>query len=121
MPWLLLFAAGLLEIVWATAMKYSAGFTRPTPTIVMIVGMIASFWLLATAMRSLPLGTAYMVWTGIGAVGAFALGILAFGDSAAPLRIAVVCALVAALVGLKLVSDGSPASQLAPAPRPAAR
>ncbi|TYP67201.1 quaternary ammonium compound-resistance protein SugE [Stutzerimonas stutzeri] len=104
MPWLLLFTAGLLEIVWATAMKYSAGFTRPIPTIVMVVGMIASFWLLATAMRSLPLGTAYMVWTGIGAVGSFVVGVVFLAESVTAMRMAAAGMIVAGIVTMKLAS-----------------
>ncbi len=76
MAWLQLFSAGLLEIVWAVAMKQSHGFTRPWPTAIMVVAMTGSIVLLAMAMRSLPLGTAYMIWTGIGAVGAFLVGIM---------------------------------------------
>ncbi|MEQ3643562.1 MAG: multidrug efflux SMR transporter [Paracoccus sp. (in: a-proteobacteria)] len=104
MPWLLLFTAGLLEIVWATAMKYSAGFTRPIPTIVMVVGMIASFWLLATAMRSLPLGTAYMVWTGIGAVGSFVVGVVFLAKPVTAMRMAAAGMIVAGIVTMKLAS-----------------
>jgi quaternary ammonium compound-resistance protein SugE len=104
MPWLLLFTAGLLEIVWATAMKYSAGFTRPIPTIVMVVGMIASFWLLATAMRSLPLGTAYMVWTGIGAVGSFLVGVVFLAEPVTAMRMAAAGMIVAGIVTMKLAS-----------------
>ena len=80
MAWLCLLVAGLLEVVWAVAMKQSDGFSRPIPSIVTVVGMILSFWLLSMAMKSLPLGTAYTIWTGIGAVGAFVLGISAFGE-----------------------------------------
>ncbi|HBT03076.1 MAG TPA: QacE family quaternary ammonium compound efflux SMR transporter, partial [Citreicella sp.] len=81
MAWILLVVAGLLEIVWAFAMKQSHGFTRIVPTLVMVAGMAGSFWLLSLSMRSLPLGTAYMVWTGIGAVGAFIVGILFLGEA----------------------------------------
>ncbi len=88
MPWIILFVAGLLEIVWAGAMKQSHGFTRPLPVIIMLVAMIGSFWLLALAMRHLPLGTAYMVWTGIGAVGAFAVGVTLLGEPVTMLRLA---------------------------------
>mgnify|MGYP002755601856 FL=1 len=104
MPWLLLFTAGLLEIVWATAMKYSAGFTRPIPPIVMVVGMIASFWLLAAAMRSLPLGTAYMVWTGIGAVGSFVVGVVFLAEPVTAMRMAAAGMIVAGIVTMKLAS-----------------
>lgn len=104
MPWFMLFVAGLLEIVWASAMKQSAGFTRPWPTIIMILGMIGSFWLLAAAMRQLPLGTAYMVWTGIGAVGSFILGVVMFGDAVTPARLAAAGLIVAGILVMKLAS-----------------
>ncbi|MFN4061930.1 MAG: DMT family transporter [Paracoccus hibiscisoli] len=104
MPWILLFAAGLLEIIWATAMKYSQGFTRPLPTAVMVVGMVTSFWLLATAMRSLPLGTAYMVWTGIGAVGSFVVGVVFLAEPVTAMRMAAAGLIVAGIVTMKLAS-----------------
>lgn len=87
MPWVLLVLAGLLEIVWAAAMKQSAGFTRLGPTLIMAAAMPASFFLLALAMRSLPLGTAYMVWTGIGAVGAFLFGVVWLQEAVTPMRL----------------------------------
>lgn len=80
MAWAFLILAGLLEVVWSFAMKQSVGFTRLAPTVVMVVAMIASVGLLTLAMRNLPLGTAYMVWTGIGAVGAFAAGVWLLGE-----------------------------------------
>ena len=104
MAWIYLGAAGLLEIVWAFFMKRSEGFSRPLDSAVTIVAMIASFWLLSLAMRSLPLGTAYTVWTGIGAVGAFVLGIAALGEAATPLRIAAALLIVAGLVLMKIAS-----------------
>lgn len=104
MAWTWLFLAGLLEIVWASAMKYSHGFTRLTPSVVTIITMLGSFALLAAAMRSLPLGTAYMVWTGIGAVGAFAVGILFLGDAATPQRLAAAALIMAGIVLMKLSS-----------------
>lgn len=104
MPWILLFAAGLLEIIWATAMKYSQGFTRPLPTALMVVGMVASFWLLATAMRSLPLGTAYMVWTGIGAIGSFVVGVVFLAEPVTAMRMAAAGLIVAGIVTMKLAS-----------------
>ena len=79
MAWIYLLLAGVFEIVWATAMKESAGFTRLWPSLVTLLFMILSFGLLAVSMKTLPLGTAYTIWVGIGAVGAFALGILLFG------------------------------------------
>ncbi|OSZ66636.1 QacE family quaternary ammonium compound efflux SMR transporter [Sphingomonas sp. IBVSS2] len=105
MPWILLLFAGLLEIVWAFAMKQSQGFTRLVPTLTMTGAMLGSFGLLAIAMRSLPLGTAYMVWTGIGAVGAFAVGVLVLGESAGALRLAAAAMILGGLVLMKLASS----------------
>lgn len=104
MPWVILLVAGLLEIIWATAMKYSDGFSRPAPTVVMVVAMAASFWLLASAMRSLPLGTAYMVWTGIGALGSFGVGILFLAEPATAMRLLAAALIVAGIVTMKLAS-----------------
>ena len=104
MAWIYLLFAGLLEIVWAVSMKQSEGFTRLTPTVITIVGMIASFWLLAVAMRSLPLGTAYTIWTGIGAAGTAIIGIAFYNEGGGPLQLALLAILIAAIVGLKLVS-----------------
>ena len=101
MSWFYLLLAGLLEIVWAFAMKQSQGFSRPIETVVTIIAMLASFGFLAAAMRSLPLGTAYAIWTGIGAVGAFALGILVLGEAASPLRLAAAGMIVGGLVLMK--------------------
>ena len=95
MAWLMLTAAGLLEVVWAYAMKLSDGFTRPLYSIVTLVGMIASFALLSAAMRSLPLGTAYTIWTGIGAVGSFVAGLYFLGEPATPMRIFAAVVIVA--------------------------
>ena len=105
MSWLLLFAAGMLEIVWAYAMKQSHGFTRLGPSVITIAGMIASFGLLSVAMRSLPLGTAYTIWTGIGAIGAFLIGITILGEATSPLRIAAAVLIIAGLVLMKLSSN----------------
>ncbi|TKT80345.1 multidrug efflux SMR transporter [Aquamicrobium sp. LC103] len=104
MAWLYLVVAGILEIVWASFMKESQGFTRLMPTIVTFVAMAASFWLLAVAMRSLPLGTAYAIWTGIGAVGAFLVGIAIMGEPATLGRIVSALLLVSGMIGLKLTS-----------------
>lgn len=104
MPWFILFVAGLLEVVWAVAMKQSNGFTRLWPTGIMAVCMIASFWLLAVAMRSLPLGTSYTVWVGIGAVGAFVMGIVVFGEPATPMRVMAAGLILAGIVAMKLSS-----------------
>lgn len=104
MPWLTLTIAGLLEIVWATAMKQSDGFTKIWPTVIMVVGMIASFWLLAIAMRQLPLGTAYMVWTGIGAVGSFILGIILMGEPVTVSRLFAAALILAGILAMKMAS-----------------
>lgn len=104
MAWFYLVLAGLLEIVWATAMKQSAGFTRLWPTGITVVGMIASFWLLAVAMRALPLGTSYTVWVGIGAVGAFIVGIVLFGEVVTPMRLLAAGLIVAGIITMKLAS-----------------
>lgn len=102
MAWIYLVAAGILEIVWAFTMKQSEGFTRLAPTVVTIVTMIGSFGLLSVAMRSLPLGTAYTIWTGIGAVGAFLVGIFALGETASVMRVTAAALIVAGLVMMKL-------------------
>jgi quaternary ammonium compound-resistance protein SugE len=97
-----LFVAGLLEIVWAYSMKLSDGFTRPLPSVVTLVAMVASFGLLAMAMKSLPLGTAYTVWTGIGAVGAFVIGIAVLGEAITVARILAAALIVGGLVLMKI-------------------
>ncbi|MGV7121852.1 MULTISPECIES: DMT family transporter [unclassified Sphingopyxis] len=102
MPWIYLVIAGLFEVVWAAAMKQSEGFTRPGPTAVTIAAMIASFALLSLAMKSLPLGTAYTIWTGIGAVGAFLVGIAVLGETASAMRIVAALLIVSGLVLMKL-------------------
>ena len=105
MAWFWLFAAGVLEVVWAFAMKQSEGFTRLDWGALTIVATIGSFAVLALAMRLLPLGTAYTVWTGIGAVGTFVLGILVLGESAAPLRVVAALLIVSGLVLMKLTAE----------------
>ncbi|MBK8064528.1 MAG: quaternary ammonium compound efflux SMR transporter SugE [Betaproteobacteria bacterium] len=102
MSWFLLFLAGLFEIAWAVGLKYTEGYTRLWPTVGTVSAMVASVALLGLAMRTLPLGTAYAVWTGIGAVGTVILGIVLFGESAAPMRLACVALIVAGIAGLKL-------------------
>lgn len=104
MPWLYLTLAGLLEICWAYTMKQSDGFTKPLFSTITFIAMIASFGLLSMAMKSLPLGTAYAVWTGIGALGAFVLGIVILGEAATPLRIASAALILAGLIGLRIAS-----------------
>jgi quaternary ammonium compound-resistance protein SugE len=104
MAWIALLAAGALEVVWAFYMKQSSGFTRLWPTVICLVTMVASFLLLSVAMRSLPLGTAYTVWTGIGAVGAFGVGIVVLGEPADALRVVAGALIVCGLVLMKLSS-----------------
>lgn len=101
-PWLILLAAALLEIVWAVGLKYTSGFTRLWPSVGTLAAMAASMYLLALAARDLPIGTAYAVWTGIGAAGTFAVGILFYGDSASAGRLVSVGLIIAGIVGLKL-------------------
>ncbi len=104
MAWMLLLVAGLLEVVWAVGLKYTQGFTRLVPSMVTVSAMIVSVWLLALAMKTLPVGTAYAVWTGIGVIGAVILGILLFGESASPARLACIALIISGIVGLKLVT-----------------
>jgi len=104
MPWIILFLAGLLEITWAVGLKYTEGFSRPLPTVLTVAAMVASVVLLGLAVRHLPVGTAYAVWTGIGAVGTAICGILLFGDAATPARLACLGLVVVGIIGLKLVS-----------------
>lgn len=104
MAWIFLLLAGVLEVVWAFLMKASDGFTRPWPTVGTIGFMIVSFGLLSLAMKTLPLGTAYAIWTGIGAVGAFAVGVVVLGEPLTLMRIGGVSLVVAGLVVLKLSS-----------------
>ena len=104
MNWLILIVAGLFEVVWATALKMSNGFRNPLADAVVVVGMALSVWLLAVAMKTIPMGTAYAVWTGIGAIGGVVVGIIAFGESASALRIASAALIVAGIVGLKLAA-----------------
>jgi quaternary ammonium compound-resistance protein SugE len=105
MAWVVLILAGLFEIVWAYAMKLSEGFTRLTPSIITLVFMILSFGLLAYAMRTLPLGTAYTIWTGIGAVGSFLVGIFILGEPASAMRMLAAVLIISGLVLMKLSSS----------------
>lgn len=102
MAWWYLLVAGLLEVVWAYTMKQSQGFTRLLPSVITGVAMVASFGLLSLAMRTLPLGTAYTIWTGIGAVGAFVVGIVVLGELVSPLRVLAAVLIVSGLVLMKL-------------------
>ncbi|KQU53162.1 hypothetical protein ASG67_10080 [Sphingomonas sp. Leaf339] len=104
MAWISLVLAGLFEIVWAGAMKQSHGFSRLWPSVVTIGGMFISFGLLSWSMRTLPLGTSYMIWTGIGAVGAFVVGIMVFGEAVTPMRVMAALLIVGGLVMMKLAT-----------------
>jgi quaternary ammonium compound-resistance protein SugE len=104
MSWFLLLIAGVLEVAWAAGLKSSDGFTRLWPSVFTVITALASFGLLAIAMRQLPLGTAYAVWTGIGAVGAFVLGIIVMGETLSAARVASALLIVFGIVGLKLTS-----------------
>jgi quaternary ammonium compound-resistance protein SugE len=105
MAWILLIVAGVLEVVWAFTMKQSYGFTRILPTVITILMMIASFGLLSVSVRTLPLGTAYTVWTGIGAVGAFLVGITVLGEQISVMRLVAAVLIVSGLVLMKLSAD----------------
>jgi len=109
MNWLILFIAGLLEIVWAIGLKYTDGFTKLWPSVVTIGAMIGSVYLLSVAVRSIPVGTAYAIWTGIGAVGVAAIGMIALGEPRHALRIACILLIVLGILGLKLFSEVRPA------------
>ncbi|HRP34455.1 MAG TPA: quaternary ammonium compound efflux SMR transporter SugE [Gammaproteobacteria bacterium] len=102
MNWVILFIAGLFEVAWAVGLKYTDGFTRPWPTAWTFLSLVASFVLLGMAMKTLPVGTAYAVWVGIGTVGTVALGIVLFDESTQPIRLVSVCLICAGIVGLKL-------------------
>ncbi|MCS9522515.1 quaternary ammonium compound efflux SMR transporter SugE [Pseudomonas aeruginosa] len=102
MSWIILFFAGLFEVGWAVGLKYTEGFSKPLPTVLTALAMLVSLGLLGLAMKHLPLGTAYAVWTGVGAVGTVIAGIVVFGESMALLRLASVALIVCGLVGLKL-------------------
>ena len=104
MHWIYLVIAGVLEVVWAFYMKQSAGFTRPLESVVTIVAMIASFTLLSLAMKALPLGSAYAIWTGIGAVGAFIVGVVFLGESANVMRAASAALILVGIIGLKVAA-----------------
>lgn len=104
MAWITLLLAGLLEVAWAYFMKQSAGFTRLTPTLATLVAMLASFLLLAHAMKTLPLGTAYPIWTGIGALGTFMVGITMLGEPATLMRLAAAGLILAGLILMKIAS-----------------
>jgi len=105
-PWLLLFLAGLLEIGWAIGLKYSEGFSRTGPTVLTVIALVASFVLLERAIRQIPVGTGYAVWTGIGATGTAILGIVLFNEPRDAVRLACIGLIVAGIAGLKLTAPG---------------
>ena len=109
MAWMALIVAGIFEIVWAFSMKLSDGFTKPLATAVTLAAMIISFALLSFSMRSIPLGTAYTIWTGIGALGAFALGIVWLNEPASAMRVIAAILIIAGLVMMKMASPGQDA------------
>lgn len=102
MSWIILFFAGLFEVGWAVGLKYTDGFSRPVPTALTLAAMAVSLGLLGLAMKELPLGTAYAIWTGVGAVGTVIAGIILFGESMALFRLASVALIIAGLIGLKI-------------------
>ena len=102
MSWIILFFAGLFEVGWAVGLKYTDGFTRPLPTVLTVAAMAISLGLLGLAMKELPLGTAYAIWTGVGAVGTVIAGIILFGESMALFRLASVALIITGLIGLKV-------------------
>ena len=104
MAWIILVIAGLFEVGWAIGLKYTEGFTRLWPTVWTVMAMVVSLWLLGIAMKSLPVGTAYSIWVGVGAVGTVVLGILLLGESANAARLVSVACIIAGIVGLKLAT-----------------
>ncbi|AVO54811.1 quaternary ammonium compound efflux SMR transporter SugE [Ectopseudomonas mendocina] len=102
MSWIILLLAGLFEVGWAIGLKYTEGFTRPLPTLLTVSAMLVSLGLLGLAMKELPLGTAYAIWTGVGAVGTVIAGIILFGESMALMRLASVALIITGLIGLKM-------------------
>ncbi len=105
MAWVCLVVAGVLECVWAVGLKYTEGFTKPLPSILTLAAMLASFWLLSVAMRSVPAGTAYAVWTGIGAAGVAVAGMVLFGESRDIARICCIVLIVAGAAGLRMLAS----------------
>lgn len=104
MAWIYLLVAGLFEVIWAIGLKYTEGWTRLWPSVGTLAAMVVSFWCLSQSLKSIPIGTGYAIWTGIGAVGAAALGILLFGDSASWPRLLCIGLIVSGVIGLKMVS-----------------
>jgi quaternary ammonium compound-resistance protein SugE len=108
-PWICLFVAGCLEVVWALGIKYTDGFSKPLPSTLTVGAMIGSVWLLAIALRSIPVGTGYAIWVGIGAVGAAIGGVLLFGESKSLPRVLCILLIVSGVIGLKLFSESDAA------------
>lgn len=104
MAWTYLTIAGLFEVGWAIGLKYSDGFSKPVPSLLTVMAMAISIWLLSVAMKTIPVGTAYAVWTGIGAIGVAVLGMVLFGESRESLRVLCLFLIIAGIIGLKLVS-----------------
>ncbi|MDP4089306.1 MAG: quaternary ammonium compound efflux SMR transporter SugE [Bacillota bacterium] len=104
MHWILLFVAGLCEVWWAVGLKYSEGFSKLVPSVITVIGMIASFYFLSLALKELPLGTAYAIWTGIGTVGTVILGVILFKEPVDVMRILCITLIIAGIIGLRLVS-----------------
>jgi quaternary ammonium compound-resistance protein SugE len=105
MEWFYLVAAGILEVGWAIGLKYSQGFTKTLPSILTIIGMVASFYFLSLSLKSLPIGTAYAIWTGIGTIGTVLLGIILFKEPVNIMRTACIALIVSGIIGLKLISN----------------
>ena len=103
MPWLMLVIAGILEVGWAIGLKSTHGFTRLLPSVATISAMVASLGLLGMSVRTLPIGTAYAVWTGIGTIGTVLVGLVLLGESASPMRILCLCLILAGIIGLKII------------------
>lgn len=104
MPWVCLTIAGLFEVVWSTALKFSEGFSKPLPSVITVGGMVVSFYFLSLATKALPLGTAYAIWTGIGAVGAIIIGVVLFHEPMGLARMVFLALILAGILGLKLTS-----------------
>jgi len=105
MSWLILFLAGIFEVVWAIGLKYTHGFTKITPTIFTIIAMIISFYLLSLALKSLPLGTAYAIWVGIGTIGTVIAGVILFSEPTSTIRIISIILILVGIIGLKLSTN----------------
>ena len=108
MAWLTLFVAGLFEVTWALGLKYTQGFAKPIPTVLTVVAIIASMWLLGIATKTLPIGTAYAVWTGIGATGPAIGGMVLLAEPVSTARLVLIAVLVGAIIGLKLTASTAP-------------